>query len=173
MPPIPHRVLDAVGHLAPLRQSVFITAMIEWTHSAAILCAGSRYGNQPSLFTFATKTNGWRGTMNPILFLSLVIILSAALPWWPYSASGRSRHHCPWDWLLDTPSCEDNRTPTAETNTRRVRRTWLNKLSFWQHAYETKIFDQGHEALGRGPTPEASRQAAMKLWVARTSNHST
>ena len=23
--------------------------------------------------------------MNPILFLGLVIILSAALPWWPYS----------------------------------------------------------------------------------------
>ena len=48
--------------------------------------------------------------MNPILFLSLVIILSAALPWWPYSAYGRSRHHRPWDWLLDTPSREDYRT---------------------------------------------------------------
>ena len=30
--------------------------------------------------------------MNPTLFLSLVIILTAALPWWPYSAYGRSRH---------------------------------------------------------------------------------
>ena len=30
--------------------------------------------------------------MNPILFLSLVIILGAALPWWPYSASGRLRN---------------------------------------------------------------------------------
>ena len=45
--------------------------------------------------------------MNPILFLSLVIILTAALPWWPYSAYGRSRHHRPWDWLLHTPSPED------------------------------------------------------------------
>jgi hypothetical protein len=40
--------------------------------------------------------------MNPLLFLSLVIILSAALPWWPYSAYGRLRNHRPWDWLFDT-----------------------------------------------------------------------
>ena len=32
------------------------------------------------------------GALNPILFLSLVIILGAALPWWPYSASGRLRN---------------------------------------------------------------------------------
>ena len=31
--------------------------------------------------------------MNTVLFLSLVIILSAALPWWPNSAYGRSQHH--------------------------------------------------------------------------------
>jgi hypothetical protein len=40
----------------------------------------------------------------------LIIILGTALPWWPYSAYGRSRHHRPWDWLLDTPSREDYRT---------------------------------------------------------------
>ena len=45
--------------------------------------------------------------MDPILFLSLVIIMAAALPWWPYSAYGRLRHHRPWDWLLDSPSRED------------------------------------------------------------------
>src|SRR5262245_11144559 len=39
--------------------------------------------------------------MNPILFLSLIIVLSAALPWWPYTASGRLRHHRPWDWLME------------------------------------------------------------------------
>ena len=80
--------------------------------------------------------------MNPILFLSLVIILTAALPWWPYSAYGRSRHHRPWDWLLDTPSREE-------------------KLSFWQHAYETKIVDQRNEAGGRRASPEASQRAAI------------
>jgi hypothetical protein len=99
--------------------------------------------------------------MNPILFLSLVTILSAALPWWPYSAYGRSRHHRPWDWLMDTPSSEDlekfrqrqidfANKAAAETCTRRVHQTWLDK----QHAYETKIFDQQREALDRGPTPE-------------------
>ena len=41
--------------------------------------------------------------MDPILFLSLVIIMAAGLPWWPYSAYGRLRHHRPWDWLLDSP----------------------------------------------------------------------
>jgi hypothetical protein len=81
--------------------------------------------------------------MNLILFLSLVIILSAALPWWPYSAYGRSRHHRPWDWLLDTPSREDSCIVATESRTRPVHRTWL-------------------EALGRGATPEASQIAAMR-----------
>jgi hypothetical protein len=76
--------------------------------------------------------------MNPIAFLSLVIILSAALPWWPYSASGRLRHHRPWDWLLDTPSAE--RKPS-------IRR------------------------VGRGPTPEASQKAAMKLCDGNSETH--
>ena len=98
--------------------------------------------------------------MNPILFLSLVIILTAALPWWPYSAYGRLRHHRPWDWLLDSPSPKDACTAT-ESRTRRVHRTWLEKLSFRQHAYETKIFDQRSEILGRGATPEASQRAAI------------
>ena len=38
--------------------------------------------------------------MNPILFFSLAIILSAALPWWPNSADGRSRRHRPRDKQL-------------------------------------------------------------------------
>ena len=70
--------------------------------------------------------------MNPILFLSLVIILSAALPWWPYSAYGRSRHRRPWDWLVDTPSREDYRT-------------WQDKHALDNHAYETQIFHQRDE----------------------------
>jgi hypothetical protein len=37
-----------------------------------------------------------------ILILSLSILLAGALPWWPYSAVGRLRHHRPWDWLMDS-----------------------------------------------------------------------
>jgi len=77
-------------------------------------------------------------TMNPILFLSLVIILTAALPWWPYSAYGRLLYHRPWDWLLDTPSSEDKRL-------------------FWLH------YNQQREALRRGPTPRASQPTVVKL----------
>jgi hypothetical protein len=36
-----------------------------------------------------------------ILILSLSILFAGALPWWPYSAAGRLRHHRPWDWLMD------------------------------------------------------------------------
>ena len=71
--------------------------------------------------------------MNPILFLSLVFILAAALPWWPYSAYGRARHHHPWDWLFDNPSFDD-----------------------------IKNFDRQHEAIGRGSTNEATQKAVRK-----------
>ena len=37
-----------------------------------------------------------------VLILSLSILLCGALPWWPYTASARSRHHRPWDWLMDS-----------------------------------------------------------------------
>ena len=87
--------------------------------------------NGPSLRSVIKILEGL--TMNPILFLSLVIILSAALPWWPYNAYGRSRHRHPWDWLLDTPSREDYRT-------------WQDKHALDNNAYETKIFNQRDEA---------------------------
>ena len=55
-----------------------------------------------------------------ILILTLSILFAGALPWWPYNASGRSRHHRPWDWLMDqggvadhikgTPRLEDDST---------------------------------------------------------------
>jgi hypothetical protein len=35
----------------------------------------------------------------------------------------------------------------------------------WRRAYETKIFDEHREAFGRGPTPEASKEAAERRWV--------
>ena len=45
-----------------------------------------------------------------------------------------------------------------------VRRTWLDKLQFWQRAYQTKIFDECREVYGRGPTREASIEAAKRRW---------
>jgi hypothetical protein len=84
--------------------------------------------------------------MSPILFFSLVIILSAALPWWPYSAYGRLRHHRPWDWLFDNPSWEDFRTPAKETSSGHVYRTWLD-------------------------TPEASQKAARKPYDSNSETH--
>ena len=83
--------------------------------------------------------------MNPVLFLNLVIIMAAALPWWPYSAYGRLRHHRPWDWLLDSPSRED-------------------KLLFLHLAHETKTpaFPARNDVLDRGQLGKASQRAAMK-----------
>src|SRR6476619_6649242 len=57
-----------------------------------------------------------------------------------------------------TSPCQTPRM--AEVQTSRVHRTWLDRIQFWGCAYETKIFDERREVLGRGPTPEASREAA-------------
>ena len=104
--------------------------VIDATHLGPMLGLGIGT-NGPSLRSVIKTLEGL--TMNPILFLSLVIILSAALPWWPYSAYGRSRHRRPWDWLLDTPSREDYRT-------------WQETHALDKNAYETKIFNQRDEA---------------------------
>jgi hypothetical protein len=54
---------------------------------------------------------------------------------------------------------------STETKTRRVHRTWLERLKLWRHAYETKVFKNRHEAIGRGSTPEASQKAIVVLCV--------
>jgi hypothetical protein len=54
----------------------------------------------------------------------------------------------------------------TEIRTQLVHRTWLEKLRMWRHAYETKVFKSRHEAIGRGPTPETSLEAAEKRWIA-------
>jgi hypothetical protein len=54
----------------------------------------------------------------------------------------------------------------TEIQTTRVHRTWLDKLLLWQRAYQTRIFDAHREVVGRGPTPEESRAAAERQWVA-------
>jgi hypothetical protein len=54
---------------------------------------------------------------------------------------------------------------STEIRTERVHRTWLDKLLFWKRAYQTRVFDEHREARGRGPTAEASKQAALSKWV--------
>ena len=53
----------------------------------------------------------------------------------------------------------------TQIETARVRRTLRDKLLLWRRAFETKIFDERREAIGRGPTVEASREAALAVWV--------
>jgi hypothetical protein len=36
-----------------------------------------------------------------VLIIIVSTICAGALPWWPYTAYGRSRHPYPWDWLMD------------------------------------------------------------------------
>lgn len=109
-------------------------AVIERTHSATV---GSRNRNLPLPITLAKHHRVGGLTMIGILILSFSLLLAGALPWWPYSAAGRSRHHHPWGWLLDTPSGDDSCTVTTEPRIRRV--------------------DRGT------PAAEASQVAAMKL----------
>ena len=59
---------------------------------------------------------------------------------------------------------------TTEIRTERVYRTSLDKLLLWRHANRTKIFDSHREATGRGPTAEASREAALRAGLAKSAN---
>ena len=52
----------------------------------------------------------------------------------------------------------------TEVKIQRVHRTWFERLRMWRHAYEAKVFDGHREAVGRGPTPAAARDAALKRW---------
>ena len=53
---------------------------------------------------------------------------------------------------------------SIEAKTQRVPRTWFERLKLWRHAYEMKVFNHLHEAIGRGPSPAAARDAALKRW---------
>jgi hypothetical protein len=55
--------------------------------------------------------------------------------------------------------------PAPKLETRRVRRNWTEKFLLWRRAYETKIWQSGHEVTGRGPTPEMSEEAAKRKWT--------
>ena len=62
-------------------------------------------------------------------------------------------------------SRSQTRQMETQIETVRVRRTLRDKLLLWRRAFETKIFDEHHEAIGRGPTVEASQEAALAVWV--------
>jgi hypothetical protein len=51
-----------------------------------------------------------------------------------------------------------------QVETRRVRRNWIEKFLRWPRAYETKILQSGHKVTGRGSTPGASEEAAIRKW---------
>ncbi len=92
--------------------------------------------------------------MNPILFLSLVIILGAALPWWPYTASGRLRN---------------SRAMASETRTRCLHRGSMPEAS--QKA-AMKLCDGKSEthpgAMQGDATSETLRRQLEQHWVAQT-----
>jgi len=56
------------------------------------------------------------------------------------------------------------RLMATQIETARVR-TLRDKLLLWRRAFETKIFDERREIVGRGPIVEASREAALAVWV--------
>jgi hypothetical protein len=92
--------------------------------------------------------------MNAVLFLSLVIILGAAL--WPKSTYGRSQYH----------HLKDKQPPAYETKV-------FDHKALQKAALRLKALDER-------PTPEASQKAAVKLcdgnsirefeerWIARS-----
>ena len=55
-----------------------------------------------------------------------------------------------------------------ELRTLRVRRNWLDRLRGYDRVYETKVTDGEQEAYGRGPSREASEQAALRSWNAKS-----
>ena len=57
-------------------------------------------------------------------------------------------------------------TREVTQSTKRVRRTWLERLLGYRHIFETEITDGEHTVYARGPTPEASRRSAQRAWEA-------
>jgi hypothetical protein len=53
---------------------------------------------------------------------------------------------------------------STQIQTRRARRTWIERLMMRRRAYLTKIVDRSREVTGRGSTPEASLEAAERRW---------
>jgi len=53
---------------------------------------------------------------------------------------------------------------TPEIKTQLTPPNFFEKLAGMRHAYETTIGDGVSEVVGRGPTPEASHEAAQANW---------
>src|SRR6476619_5773990 len=53
-----------------------------------------------------------------------------------------------------------------EVRTSRVQRGWIDRLKGYDRLYETKVTDGERAAYGRGPSREASEQAALRNWNA-------
>ena len=51
-----------------------------------------------------------------------------------------------------------------EVRTARIRRGWIDRLKGHARLYETKVTDGERAAYGRGPSREASEQAALRNW---------
>ena len=51
-----------------------------------------------------------------------------------------------------------------EVITSRVRRGWIDRLKGYVRLYETKLTDGERAAYGRGPSREASEEAALRNW---------
>ena len=56
------------------------------------------------------------------------------------------------------------RMRTPEINTQLTQPSLFEKLAGMHHAYKTTIGDGVSEVVGRGPTPEASHEAAQAAW---------
>ena len=54
-----------------------------------------------------------------------------------------------------------------EVKTSRVRRGWIDRLKGYVRLYETKLTDGERAAYGRGPSREASEEAALRNWNAK------
>jgi hypothetical protein len=85
--------------------------------------------------------------MDTVLFLSLAVILMAALPWWPNIPYGRSKHH----------RLRDKQPPVSETKV-------FDHDALQKAAVKLK-------ALDVRPTPEASQKAAVKVCDSNSETH--
>lgn len=54
-----------------------------------------------------------------------------------------------------------------EVKTSRVRRGWIDRLKGYDRLYESRLTDGEHVAYGRGPSREASEEAALRNWNAK------
>ncbi len=52
-----------------------------------------------------------------------------------------------------------------ETRIRRVRRTWVERLTLWEQAYEARAYRGQEEIIERAKTPDAAEALLVKRWT--------